>query len=50
MLELETVGPLTKIEPGDKAEHVENWFIYDEQVGTDEAEISKKILPLIKSL
>jgi hypothetical protein len=50
MLELETVGPLTNIEPGKNAEHVENWFIYDQPVGTDDVEISQKILPLIKSL
>jgi hypothetical protein len=39
MLELETVGPLTHLEPGEQLEHVENWYLFrDVQVqDTDES-------------
>jgi hypothetical protein len=29
-LELETLGPLTRLEPGEAVEHSEHWFLYDE--------------------
>ncbi len=29
-LELETLGPLVLLEPGEAVEHVEHWFLYDE--------------------
>jgi hypothetical protein len=37
-LELETLGPLTVLEPGEVVEHVEHWFLYDqmEPVATED--------------
>ena len=50
MLELETLGPIENIRPGESAEHVETWKLIDvgEITPTDEEEISKKLLPEIK--
>jgi hypothetical protein len=49
MLEFETLGPLTKIAAnGGTAEHTENWFLFKAEVGEDESEIDKKVLPLVK--
>ncbi len=48
MLELETLGPLTKLDAnGGKAEHTEHWFIYDMEVKEDEHSIDRQVLPLI---
>ena len=48
MLELETLGPLTKLDAnGGKAEHIEHWFIYDIEVKEDENSIDRQVLPLV---
>jgi hypothetical protein len=46
-LELETLGPLAVLPPGEAAEHVEHWFLYDNVTApTTEAEIDATVLPL----
>lgn len=50
MLEVETLGPLTVLEPGESVDHDETWFISKTKVSEDEAEIAAKILPLLKEL
>lgn len=50
MLEMETLGPVTKLEPGASVEHVECWFLFrDVPMPTSEADIDVNILPLVKS-
>lgn len=47
MLEVETLGPLTKLAPGDSVDHVEIWTLNKVAVGESEAEIAKKVEPLV---
>ena len=48
MLEVETLGPLTKIPAsGGKVEHIEHWFLYKVEVGEEESSIDEKVLPLV---
>ena len=48
MLELETLGPLQRLAPGDTAEHVEHWFLFrGVQVGEDEESIARAVMPLV---
>jgi len=50
-LELETLGPLTRLEPGATVEHVEDWFLFrDVAQPRDEAEMEKYVLPRVKSV
>lgn len=49
-LELETLGPLRNLEPGEIAEHVEQWFLSkDIPAGEDEAWIDSVVLPIVQS-
>jgi len=49
MLEFETLGPLTKIPAdGGMVEHIELWFLFKVEVGEDESQIDKKVLPLVQ--
>jgi hypothetical protein len=48
MLEVETLGPLTKMPPGGHAEHVEHWFLFRAQVDESEASIDRVVLPLVR--
>jgi hypothetical protein len=47
MLEVESVGALTKLPPGESVEHMEHWYLFKAQVGEDENEIDQKLLPLV---
>lgn len=49
-LELETLGPLTLLEPDESVEHVEKWFLFRDipEPHTD-SDIEQHILPLVKS-
>lgn len=48
-LELETLGPLRKLEPGDTAEHVEHWWLFrDIPEGDTESWIDSVILPKVQ--
>ena len=48
MIEVETLGPLTKIEPGAPVEHPERWFLFKTDIGESEAEIDEKLLPWLR--
>jgi hypothetical protein len=37
MEEIETLGPLQTVEPGETVEHVESWRLYDDVPEPDEA-------------
>lgn len=48
MLEVETLSPLTRLEPGEELVHEEIWELHrDLQVGFSEEEVVEKILPLV---
>lgn len=48
MLEMETLGALSKIPAGGSVDHVEHWFLFRSEIGTDEADIDAKLLPLVQ--
>jgi hypothetical protein len=48
MLEVESLGSLTKIAPNGQAKHIERWFLFEGDVGADEPAIDKNLLPLVK--
>ena len=49
MFELETLGPLTTIEPGESVEHVEDWFVFaDVNAPSNDTEVDAHLLPLAK--
>ncbi len=50
-LELESLAPLTTLQPGQAAEHVEDWMLFEGvEAGTDDAWIDKNILPLVEKM
>ena len=48
MLEVETLGPLVKLMPEGKAEHVEHWILNRAQLDESEASIDRILLPLVR--
>jgi len=49
-LELETLGPLRNLEPGQIAEHTEHWWLFkDIPAGEDEAWVDSVILPAVEA-
>jgi hypothetical protein len=48
-LEIETLGPLTKIPPHGSVEHTEHWTLAKGQVDESEESIDEVILPLVNS-
>jgi hypothetical protein len=47
-LELETLGPLRTLEPGETAEHIEHWWLFkDVPAGDSETWIEQVVLPLV---
>lgn len=49
ILELETLGPMTKLEPGGSVEHVEHWFLYRGiAIGEDEESIASALEPILR--
>jgi hypothetical protein len=51
MLEVETLGPLVSLPPGDCIEHVEQWFLFDGVPAPHtDADIESHILPLVRSV
>jgi hypothetical protein len=49
MLEVESLGPMTKLEPGTAIEHSEVWELHKNVPAvTDESSIDKAILPLVR--
>ncbi|MBN2470645.1 MAG: hypothetical protein JXN59_07985 [Anaerolineae bacterium] len=51
MLELETLGPLVTLNPGEAVEHVEQWYLFAgvEQPASD-ADVDANILPVVQSI
>jgi hypothetical protein len=49
MLELETLGPLTRVPPNGSVAHTEQWFLYKVQVADSEAAIDEKVSPLVRA-
>jgi hypothetical protein len=50
-LELESLAPLTVLQPGQSAEHVEDWMLFDSvPAGDDENWIGQVILPLAEKI
>lgn len=47
-LELETLGPLRVLEPEASLIHEERWYIFKGQVGPNEADIDRDLLPLVQ--
>jgi hypothetical protein len=48
MLEVETLGPLARLEPGAAVEHVERWFLFrDVPVPEDDADVDRHVLPKV---
>jgi len=50
MLELETLGPLTRLEPGADVVHDERWTIAQARVGETDDDLDRDLLPLVSSL
>ncbi len=47
-LELETLGPIVRVEPGQTIEQVEHWWLFKNvDVGQDEASIAAAMLPIL---
>ena len=47
MLEVETLGPLQKVEPGAHVEHTEQWFLFKAEVGDSDAQIEAALAPFM---
>ena len=47
MLEVETLGPLTRLEPGDHVDHLESWTLARVECGPSDAEIDAALLPIL---
>ena len=51
MVELETLGPLTRLDPGECIEHKETWHLYrDISAPASESDIEETILPIVRQL
>ena len=51
MLELETLGPMAKLDPGGAVEHVERWRLHDGvKLGADEASITAALAPILHDI
>lgn len=49
MLEVETLGPLTTLEPGASVEHIEDWFLFDGvPVPATESAVTANVIPRIR--
>lgn len=48
MIEIESLGPLQKLEPGKKVEHVETWYLFKGKISESESAIDKNLLPLVQ--
>jgi hypothetical protein len=47
ILEMESLGPMTRLDPGASVEHAEEWFLFRAEVGEEEAAIDGELLPLL---
>ncbi len=47
-IEVETVGPLKTLAPGESAEHTERWWLFkDVNLGASEAEVEQALAPVL---
>lgn len=49
-LEVESLGPLTRLAPGETAEHTEQWGLFQAELGADEASLDANLLPLVEQV
>ncbi len=49
-LEVETLGPLVRLEPGGHADHAERWGLEELEAGSDENDLDQRLLPLVGSV
>ncbi len=50
MLELETLGPLTRLPPNGEVEHVERWSLFrDVPVPQSDADVDERVLPKVRA-
>jgi hypothetical protein len=50
ILEVETLGPLTLLQPGAAVEHVEHWFLFrDVPVPKNDADVERDVLPRVQA-
>lgn len=50
MLEVETLGPVTRLEPGGHVDHVEEWLLAKASVGATDDDIDAALLPLVAGM
>jgi hypothetical protein len=50
MLELETLGPLVRLDPGAEAVHDEHWSILQADIGPTDEDLELGLLPVIDAL
>jgi hypothetical protein len=48
MIEVESLGPLTNLEPGASVGHLETWHLFEVDLGQDEAALDAQLLPLLE--
>jgi hypothetical protein len=50
MLELETLGPMSDLQPGESVEHIEHWRLFrDVPTPQNDGDVDRDVLPAIKS-
>jgi len=50
MLEVETLGPLVRLQPGATVEHIEHWFLFsDVPVPDNDADVDNYVLPKVRA-
>jgi hypothetical protein len=49
MLEVETLGPLVKLEPGSTTEHIEHWYIFKSEIADSDQSIDQNLVSKIKT-
>ena len=51
MLELETLGPLATLSPGETVEHIEHWWLFgDVPIPRSDADIDASVFPLVQAV
>ncbi|MCG2791690.1 MAG: hypothetical protein L6305_08095 [Actinomycetia bacterium] len=48
ILEVETLGGMKKVPPGESVEHVENWFLFKATLNEDEEFLESELTPIIQ--
>ncbi len=47
MIEIESLGPLSLIRPGESVEHMEDWYLFKADVGDTEKDVRDLLMPLV---